>query len=119
MNSCKRHIGRTNHLAEQQRRFARDSLPRGHATSRQIDGSLMHRPCFAHHGDGATRQTRARPPRRDHGLVGLVKIDVVKACLRSKLAFCLENGLNLMEFSAGQRVEGMRGLRLLCRGREW
>ena len=48
-----------------------------------------------------------------------VKIDAVKARLRSKLAFCLENGLNLMEFGAGQRVEGMRGLLLLCRGREW
>jgi hypothetical protein len=116
---CKRYVGRANHLAQQQRRLARDRLPRGHAAGRQIDRSLMHRPRFAHHGDGATRQTRARPPRRDYGLFGLVKIDVVKACLRSKLAFCLENGLNLMEFGAGQRVEGMRGLRLLCRGREW
>ena len=36
---------------------------------------------------------------------GLVKIDVVKACLRSKLAFCLENGLNLMEFGAGRLLQ--------------
>jgi hypothetical protein len=65
------------------------------------------------------RRSKLAPGRRDRGLVGLVKIDVVKARLRSKLAFCLENGLNLMEFGAGQRVERMHGLRLLCRGREW
>ena len=31
----------------------------------------------------------------------------MKARLRSKLAFCLENGLNLMEFGAGQGRKGV------------
>jgi hypothetical protein len=74
----------------------------------------MQCPRFAHHGNGAPRQARARPPRHDRGLVGLIEIDAVKTRLWPKLAFGRENGLDLTKLGAGQRVESMRGLRLLC-----
>ena len=115
----KRHVGRANHLAKQQGRFAGHRLPCGHAAGRQVDGCLMHRPRLAHHGNGAPRQARARPPHGYRGLLGFVEIDAVKARLRPELAFCLENGLDLAKFGAGQCVERMRGLRLLCRTGEW
>ena len=108
-----RHAARAHHLTEQQIRLARGRLPGGGAAGREINGRLMYRPRLAHHGNGAPRQARARPPCRNRRLVGLIEVDAVKPRLRPELAFAGENGLDPTKLSAGQRVERMRRLGLL------
>ena len=115
----KRNAARAHHLTLQQVRLAGGRLPRGGAAGRKIDRRLMHRPRLAHHGNGAPRQARARPPCRNRRLVGLIEIDAVKPRLRPELAFAGENGLDPTKLGARQRIERMRRLRLLGRACEW
>ena len=113
-----REAGRAYDLFDQQGRLALDLLPGGDATGREVNGRLMHGPRFAHRGDGTAREFHARSPGQDRGFLRFVEIDGVEAGLWSNLSVRLEQFLDMMNLTARQRIERMRGLRVLRRGGE-
>ncbi len=114
----KRKAGRAHDLFEQEGRLAGDRLPGGDAAGREVDGRFMHRSRLAHHRNGAARKCGARPPGNDRGFCRLFEIDSVEARLWPELSVRLEQLLDLVNLRGRQRVQRMRGPRILRRAGE-